>query len=133
MDCPNCGGETVAFPAEGELADRLTLPEDRSGGALCARCLAFAPVADPPADLPDFREISDAFPADPDDAALVAAVVALADSPAHYRAELDALVADAERAGVDLFLTLDRLADDPDLDPHLDLRRRSDQIEQLLR
>ncbi len=55
------------------------------------------------------------------------------DSLALNRAEIESLVDDIEIHGVDLFLTLDRLLDDPTVEPYLDLARRRDQLEVLLR
>lgn len=130
MSCPECGAETLAFPVSEGLRDLL--PDDRPGAAICTRCLHVTPEDAPPADLPDFTAISDAFPRDREAAAALALVLALVDSLALYRRELDALLSEVEAAGSDPLLALDRLAGDPDLEPAVDLRRRSRQLEQLV-
>jgi hypothetical protein len=129
MDCPDCGGRTLPFPA-GEYADAL--PGEEPGAALCTRCLALHPVGDPPADPPDFQRVSDAFPADPSAALPLAVMVGLLDNLALYRAEIADLLAAVERAGTDPLLALDRLAADPDIEPTVDLAGRRRQLEQLL-
>ncbi|MFB6125175.1 MAG: DUF6276 family protein [Halanaeroarchaeum sp.] len=130
MDCPACGEPTVAVAIPTAVADAM--PDDRPGAAVCTRCLAVAPTDDPPADYPDLRTISDAFPADGEAAATVVALLALLDRLALYRQELETVARRAERLGVDVMLVLDRLAADPALDPGVDLDRRRDQLEQLL-
>lgn len=130
MTCPDCGGETVAFAVPSDLREHL--PGDDPGAAVCARCLALRPEPDPPAADPDFTGISDAFPSNAEAAVPLVLLVGLVDSLARYRTEIAALLERTERAGTDPFLVLDRLADDPDLDPQADLRRRRHQLEQLL-
>lgn len=130
MACPECGGETLRFPVPAAL--RASLPDDRPAAAICTRCLFVTPSDEPPADLPDFTAVSDAFPQDRETAAALALVLALLDSLALYREELNGLVERVEAAGVDPFLVLDRLARDPALDPHLDLGRRGRQLEQFV-
>jgi hypothetical protein len=56
----------------------------------------------------------------------------LLDSLALNRAAIESLVAFLEAEGVDLFLTLDRLLESPDVEPYVDLARRRDQLAQLL-
>ncbi|MFB6137212.1 MAG: DUF6276 family protein [Halobacteriaceae archaeon] len=130
-DCPRCGTAALAFPIPADLLEYF--PDDRPGAALCPACLDVSPVDDPPEAYPDFQDaVSDALPRDPADAVLVACVLALADTLALYRSELSALLERAEAGGIDVFLALDRLADDPSVDPHLDLRRRRRQLEQLV-
>lgn len=129
MDCPACGAATVAFAVPADL--REFLPGGDPGAALCAECLRLHPVADPPAELPAFAAVSDAFP-DGEAAVPMALLVGLLDSLARYRAEITALLERVERAGSDPFLVVDRLADDPGIDAATDLRRRRHQLEQLL-
>lgn len=130
MDCPDCGAATLAFRVP--EAHRDLLPGDESGAALCTQCLALHPVADPPADLPDFQRVSDAFPTNPEAAVALALLVGLLDSLALYRSEISALLARVEREGVDPLLALDRLATDDDVDSEVDLADRRRQLEQLL-
>lgn len=135
MDCPDCGSPTVAFDA-GEYADALP----GSGGegpaesavALCTRCLALHPAADPPAEPPDFQRVSDAFPATPETAVPLALLVGLLENLALYRSEIADLLGAVERAGTDPLLALDRLATDDSIETGLDLSGRRTQLEQLL-
>ncbi len=130
MDCPDCGAEALAFPVP---ADRQAfLPGDDPGAALCTRCLALHPVAEPPADPPDFQAVSDAFPGDPDAGVSLALLVGLLENLALYRSEISTLLADAEQAGVDPLLMLDRLARDDAVETDTDLAGRRRQLEQLL-
>jgi hypothetical protein len=139
MDCSDCGSPTVAFDA-GEYADAL--PGGGRGGsetdgagtdvALCTRCLALHPAADPPANQPDFQRVSDAFPDKPDAAVPLALLVGLLGHLALYRAETADLLAAAERAGTDPLLALDRLAADEGVEAAVDLPGRRKQLEQLL-
>jgi hypothetical protein len=129
MDCPACGAETLAFPV-GEY--REYLPGDEPGAALCTRCLRLHPAEEPPPVVPDFAAVSDAFPSAPDAAVPFALLVGLLDSLAQYRSEIGALLDDVERAGTDPFLSVDRLARDPDIDPAVDLAVRRRQLEQFV-
>ena len=130
MTCPDCGAETLVFVVPPDL--RAYLPDDRAAAAVCTHCLRVTPEDEAPADLPDFTAISDAFPQDPEAARLVVLVLALVDSIAIYRQELNGLLDRVERAGVDVFLVMDRLAHEPALDPAVDLDRRGRQLEQLV-
>ncbi|MFB6074272.1 MAG: DUF6276 family protein [Haloarculaceae archaeon] len=130
MTCPECGGETVAFPVEPEL--QAYLPGDAPGAAICVDCLAVRPVEDPPEDAGGFGAIGDAFPTDPAAAVPMALLVGLLSSLAVYRAEIAALLEHVERAGVDPLLVIDRLAADPGIDASVDLARRRRQLEDLL-
>jgi len=130
MDCPDCMAGTLAFPVPAEY--RSLLPGEEPGAALCRQCLSLYPEPDPPGEPPEFRRVSDAFPANPDAAVPVALVVGLLDSLALYRSEIGDLLAAAERAGTDPLLVLDRLARDPDLEPAVDLAGRRRQLEQLM-
>jgi len=129
MDCPACDATAVAFAVPADL--QAYLPGEDPAAALCTECLRLHPVADPPAGVPDFSPVSDAFP-DGEAAVPMAILVGLLDSLAQYRTETTALLERVERAGTDPFLTVDRLADDPTTDAAVDLRRRRHQLEQLL-
>lgn len=130
MACPACGGDLLPFPVPAALLD--VLPDDRPGAAICPHCLTVVPEDDPPDTLPDFSEISDAFPTEPDRGVILAVLLALLDSPATYRTELESVAVTAEGRGLDVFLFLDRLQRDSSVSPHLALDRRSTQLEQLL-
>lgn len=130
MNCGTCDCETIDIAVEPAL--REYLPGDEPGVSLCPRCLALTPVADPPADAPDFGPLGDAFPADEAAAVPMALVLGLLSSLALYRAEITALLDRVERAGTDPLLVLDRLAADPTVDSSVDLSRRRHQLEQLL-
>lgn len=130
MDCPDCGAETLAFAVPGEF--REAVPGDEPGVALCTRCLALHPVAEPPDATPDFQRVSDAMPADPEAAVPMAIALGLLRNLALYRSEISALLDRVERAGSDPLLVLDRLAADERLEPDLDLAGRRRQLEQLL-
>lgn len=99
---------------------------------LCTRCLHVDPLDDPPEDVPNFQTVSTAFPSSPERALTIVVILALLDSVALYRSELDAVATIAEKRGVDTLLVLDRLAGDPALDPGFDLQRRRHQLAQLL-
>ncbi|QPV61219.1 hypothetical protein I7X12_10580 [Halosimplex litoreum] len=130
MTCPDCGAPTLAFTVPEQYRDAL--PGDSGGAEVCTRCLALRPVADPPADLPDFTAISDAVPSNDDAAVPFVLMVGLIPSLATNRAEISALLTSVERAGTDPLLALDRLADDSGVDAEADLRTRRRQLEQLL-
>ena len=130
MPCQHCGERVLAFRVPEEF--REYLPDDRAAASLCTHCLYVAPEDDAPADLPDFTQVSDAFPGSRDAAVVLTLILALLDSIALYRQEVSALVETAERRGTDPFLALDRLAADPGLEPQFDLARRADQLGQLV-
>lgn len=130
MDCPECGGRTLAFPVEPSL--RACLPGEAPGAALCTRCLTMRPVQNPPDEAPDFTAISDAFPARDAAAVPMALLVGLLASLATYRDEIATLLERVERAGVDPLLVVDRLSEDPSLEPATDLGGRRRQLEQLI-
>ncbi|WP_226011042.1 DUF6276 family protein [Halomicrobium salinisoli] len=129
-DCPECGASMLAFPVEPAL--REYLPGDDPGAALCPRCLTLRPVADPPAEVPDFGRVSDAYPDGSSTAVPFALLLGLLSSLAIHRDEIAALLELVERGGTDPLLALDRLADDPDVESDVDLGGRRRQLEQLL-
>lgn len=127
MECPACGAGTVDFDVPGDLREHA--PEDSDRAALCTRCLTLTPTDGPASG--DFAAVSDAFP-EGEGAVAAALAVGRLDSLALHREDVAALVGAAERAGVDVFLLLDRLREDPSLDPAVDLARRRTQVEQLV-
>ncbi len=130
MDCPDCGARTLAVPVPEEY--RPSLPGDDPGVAVCRQCLRLQPDPDPPAEMPDFQELSDAFPSNREAALPMVLVVGLLENLALYRSEISDLLGAVERAGTDPLLVLDRLARDPDLDPAANLADRRRHLEQLL-
>lgn len=130
MSCPACGSETLSFPIPEAYAE--ILPDARRGAAICQRCLSMRPVDEPPTELPDFTTLSTALPSEPERALPVVLILGLVDQIALYRSELDGLTEVAERKGVDVLLVLDRLEDDPNIDPAFDLSRRRTQLGQFL-
>ena len=129
-------------PACDRVLTRVSVPSDRREFApeaavvgSCPRCLrtvALADSADAVADdSPTGPEPPDAIPPGEGGAALLLAIGYL-DSVALNRAAIEAFVDHAEQAGVDVFLTLDRLAADEAVDAHADLARRRRQLETML-
>lgn len=130
MDCLECGSRAIAFTVPAEY--RSYLPGDEPGTALCTRCLALQPVAEPPEGVPDLAAVSDALPDDERAAVPLALMLGLLSNLALYRSEIAELLVAVEQAGVDPLLALDRLADDPAVEAQADLRGRRRQLEQLL-
>ncbi|MEF8776086.1 MAG: DUF6276 family protein [Haloarculaceae archaeon] len=130
MECPDCDAEALPFPVPADL--RAAVPGEEPGAAICTRCLALHPVADPPADPPDFQRVSQAMPRDPDAGLPLALGLGLLRNLALHRAEIADLFDKVERAGSDPLLVLDRLAADGEIDTDLDLEGRRRQLEQLL-
>ncbi len=132
MSCTECGRGTIAFEVPEDL--RRYVPENASAAATCVSCLTLQPPvpdADTPAE-PDLSRISDALPEDERVSIPVVLLVGLLSSLALNRPKIEDLLAHIEDQGVDPLLILDRLADDPELDPAMDLRGRRRQMEQLL-
>jgi hypothetical protein len=132
MSCTECARATLAFRVPEDLRD--CLPENAGAAAVCVSCLTLQPPASDEdiVDDPDLTRISDAFPADPDPAVSMALLVGLLESLALNRPKIERLMERIEAAGHDPLLTLDRLADDRELNPAMDLRGRRRQLEQLL-
>lgn len=134
MDCPDCGAPTVAFAVPPDL--RAYAPEgtseDASGAAICTRCLRVHPAESDAGDPDvDVGGLADFFPEGEAGVALALAL-GLLDSLALNRDAIETLLRRVERAGADPFLVLDRLAAAGRIDPHFDVDRRRDQLEQLL-
>jgi len=126
VSCPACDAPVVAFTVPDEL--REYAPADAA--AICTRCLRTT-SADAagvtPDSAPDFSAISDAFPSGRAGVAF-ALLLGKLDSLALERAAIETLCEAAERAGADVRLALDRLAQEERLEPHFDLPRRTQQL-----
>ncbi|MFC6826809.1 DUF6276 family protein [Halopelagius fulvigenes] len=137
--CTACGGDLVPFAVPDGLGTHAPdAPAEGDGGAsdaatLCSRCLRTYPEFDAPdeSDAPTFDAVAEYFPRG-DGGAAVALLLGMLDSLALNRAAIETLVDRAEREGVDVLLTLDRIDGDAALDPHFDVGRRRTQVEQLL-
>lgn len=142
MTCPECDGERRRFavpasireyaPVKGKRDTEGEANADGHAVVVCTGCLRTWPPSDAPDEPPgEPGTISDALP--PDDEAAVAVLLAasLLSSVARNQEPLEALFEAIERAGADPRLALERLADDPGLDPAVDLHRRLRQFEGL--
>lgn len=130
MACPDCDGERVRVPLPEEVQEHA--PAEAPALVACTRCLrTWAPADAPEAPSGDATDVSDALPPDADAAAALVLAASLLSSVARNQPALEALFDQVERAGVDPRLALERLADDPDLEPAVDLRRRLRQFEGL--
>ncbi|AHG00284.1 hypothetical protein HALLA_17240 [Halostagnicola larsenii XH-48] len=134
MYCSHCDSPLVPFEvpeAYGEYA-----PSEAPVATICSRCLRVTDLEESNevavADSPDFTIVSEAFPTREKPAAGVALALGLCASLARNRNNLEALVADLERAGTDPLLTLERVCQDPSVEPTMDLERRLHQLEQFV-
>lgn len=133
MDCPECGSPTIDFFVPERY--RASLSTDATTASCCTRCLTVEPVTERDLDAettPAFERISDAVPTDPERAVPLLLALDLASSLATNRDAIESLLREVERAGADPLLAIDRLERDTELEPAIDLERRSHQIEQLL-
>lgn len=130
MNCQRCQSELLGIPVSGEYAEYV--PEGAPGVTFCPTCLAMDPVENPPAALPEFSTIGEAFPQDPDAAVPMTLAIGLLTSLALYRSEIQELFTAVEEAGHDPMLVLDRLAASGAVDSQIDLQGRKRQLEQLM-
>ena len=138
MSCPECDAPTVAVSVPADL--REYAPEGAARAALCTRCLRTFPADGATADAGDagaaadattFDAVLDAFPEGEAGAALALALGRL-DRLALDREAVVACCAYAERAGADVYLTLDRLAAAGGVEPHFAVERRKRQLRTFL-
>lgn len=156
MHCDACDERLVVFDVPEGLRKYAPDGGETGTATLCPNCLAVGPVAEQTVESADgrsvespdgqpvdsidgrasdsasFSRVSDALPADRDAAVSVALLVGLLDSLALNRERIEELVDELEHGGTDVFLVLDRLAADSDVDAAVDLDRRRTQLEQLL-
>ncbi len=126
MSCPvhPDAGVTVAVPPR----YRQYAPNAAERVTQCPHCLR---VWSGGQEAQSPQAITDQYPAGPAGAGAVLLIGLLA-SIAGHREQLESLVADLERDGVDVFLLLDRLAGATDIEPAVDLAARQRQLAQLL-
>ncbi|WP_372912359.1 DUF6276 family protein [Salinigranum sp.] len=137
MFCPACGGDRVAFAVPSSL--RPYAPDESGRAALCTTCLRVTAVDDEAADGDSENPPSETVEWDPlpsgEAGVATALLVGLLDSLALRRADVAALLDHAEGAGGDPFLALDRLAElaaAGDLDPYVDVERRTAQLQSMV-
>lgn len=131
MDCPSCQTEMVVFEVPADYREHA--PDGQADAGICPECLVLVAADDPDAadQDPRFDRISDAFPTEPPGAVPLTLALGLLDSLALNRRDIEELLADAEAAGVDALLVIDRLHTQGGVQPAYDLDRRRHQIEQL--
>jgi hypothetical protein len=130
MSCPDCGGERRQIAVPEDL--REYAPEGGPGVVVCTTCLrAWSPTDAPDEPAGEASDVSDSLPSDERAAVALVLATSLLSSVARNEAALAALFDVVERAGADPRLALERLADDPDRSPAVDVRRRLRQFEGL--
>jgi hypothetical protein len=130
MVCPECDGERLRASVPEELQEHA--PGEGAEVVACTNCLrTWAPGETGEEPAGDLAPVSDALP--PEEPAAVGLVlsVSLLSSVAHNEATLAAVFDAVEAAGADPRLVMERLADDADLAPVVDLERRLHQFEGL--
>ena len=127
MPC-SCDVDPVAFAVPDSL--RECTPKSADAATICPRCLVVQSAAGTPADG-DFSRVNDAFP-DGDAGVALALALGLLDSLARNRSEIQTALDAVARDGADPLLAIDRLLDDPAVQPAIDLERRRVQLESLL-
>lgn len=126
-ECARCEIElgTVSVPAG--FSEYASTPAI----SYCPRCLAVDPVDAVDDDGPALTAIHPRFPSGTNGVGLLL-VLGKLDSLVLNRAAIESLCGYLESNGLDLFLTLDRLIDDPEIEPAIDLDRRRIQLKDLL-
>ncbi|WP_137289288.1 DUF6276 family protein [Natronorubrum halophilum] len=129
MACSVCNEPTIAFSIPEEYREYASA--ESPAATCCTRCLTVEPADGEVLEEPDFTRVSNAFPTG--EAAIpLALALGLCSSLATNRAAIEELLEAVERAGTDPLLVLDRLLDDPEIEPRIDLERRRHQLEQFL-
>jgi hypothetical protein len=136
MSCPACGGDRVAFAVPTSLQPYTPDPDESSAATLCTTCLRVEAVDVGVDDTDDGPVAVDWEPLPTGEAGVATALLlGLLDSLALRRADVTALVDHVEATGGDVFLTLDRLVTlsrTGEVEPHVDLERRTAQLQSLL-
>ncbi|AFK18045.1 hypothetical protein E6P09_04620 [Haloferax mediterranei ATCC 33500] len=127
MSCPDCGGEEAVFSVPEPLEEYT--PEAALTLALCSNCLRVRPSENPPTEGIS-GPLAGAIP-DGEGGAAVVVLVSLLDSLALNRSAIVDCLEYAERKGVDVQLTLNRLQQEA-TDPHFDVARRQEQLDSFL-
>ncbi|WP_144905260.1 DUF6276 family protein [Halobellus captivus] len=127
--CPHCEVSLVRINVPGEIREHA--PEKAAIVGSCPRCLRVYAAIDHGATDRSTADLPTAVP-DGDGGVALVLVLGHLDSIALNRAAIQSLLDYAEAAGTDVFLALDRLADDDSLAPHVDIARRRRQLESLL-
>ncbi|WP_259370346.1 DUF6276 family protein [Salinarchaeum laminariae] len=126
MPCSLCEAAMVDYAVPGSL--QQFAPDETV--TVCTNCLTIeSDAGDSTAE--DLDAISEELPAG-DAGVGVVLLVDLLDALATNRSEIEELVDQLEDEGSDPMLALDRLAEDPGLDPAVDIQRRSTQLQQLV-
>jgi len=125
--CERCEIERGTISVPDELSEYASKPAI----SYCPRCLAVESV-----DAVDDSDVSlsaihPRFPSGTNGVGLLLLLGKL-ESLALNRATIESLCDYLESNGLDLFLTLDRLIDDPEIAPEIDLDRRGTQLEGVL-
>ena len=124
MACPECGGATVRYVVPEDL--RTYAPESTDIIALCGDCLHVSPATVAGEQADEANQLVDVVP-NGDGGAALAVALGLLDSLALNRSGIVECLEYAEESGVDVHLSLDRLAHGfPDA--HVDLERRRSQL-----
>lgn len=126
--CPHCEGSQFTVSVPSDLSTYTSAPAI----SCCQRCLSVE--AGEPTEVtaePPFESIHQRFPTGTAGVALLLLLDNLT-SLALNRAAIESLVEFLETNGVDLFLTLERLIESPEINPKIDLARRHTQLEQIL-
>lgn len=126
MACPLCEEPTVVVDVPPRLVEYA--PGERI--AVCTRCLTLD-ATDEPAEGESLDAVSEHLPSGDGGLATLLMVDLLA-SLATNRESIEALIGILEGDGVDPLLVLDRLAEDPSVEPAIELPRRRRQLEQLV-
>lgn len=130
MTCPACDGERRRLSVPDPVRDHV--PDVGDAAVVCTTCLRSWPaadVADEPEGVPG--DVSDALPGDETAGVALLLVPELLSSVARNEPTIAVLLDVVEDAGADPRLALERLAEDPSLEPAVDLLRRHGQFEGL--